>query len=189
VTDAPAPETPAATPSPARAACHYSFPVQPLSVASYGRYHHDYPATDIFAPRGSRFVAPTSGIVDFTSRTDHWDSKTDDASQRGGISVAIVGDDGVRYYGSHLLDVARGVTAGVRVDAGTLLGHVDTTGNARGIKPHLHFGISHPTTPDDWKVRRGEVNPYESLEAWKDGRMVRPQVPGSRAPSCVPENA
>jgi hypothetical protein len=107
-------------------------------------------------------------------------------SSRGGRSVAIVGDDGIRYCGSHLLDVAGGITQGARVGVGALLGHVDSSGNARGIDAHLHFGISHPTTPDDWKVRRGEVSPYDVLNAWKAGRDVRPTVPGARAPSCTP---
>jgi murein DD-endopeptidase MepM/ murein hydrolase activator NlpD len=187
---------PTPTPTPARTrrpatrapsfACTYAFPVEPPSSTSYARAHHDYPATDIFAPRGSRFVAPTAGVVDFVTRTDEWDPKTDDPSLRGGRSVAIVGDDGVRYYGSHLLDVASGIAPGHRVDAGDLLGHVDSSGNARGIDPHLHFGISHPTTADDWKVRRGEVSPYDVLNAWKSGDNARPSVPGARAPSCTP---
>src|SRR5207247_2721462 len=60
------------TPAPAGSA-RYVFPVQPLSaVLHYEPYHHDYPATDIFCPIGSRFVAPTSGVVDFVSPIDRW---------------------------------------------------------------------------------------------------------------------
>ena len=92
-------------------------------------------------------MAVTDGKVDFVSRVDRWDPKTNDGATRGGLSVAIVGDDGIRYYGSHLLDITTGIAAGVRVHMGDLLGHVDTSGDARGISPHLHFGISKPTTP------------------------------------------
>ena len=79
----------------------YIFPVQHVEV-NYGKFHHDYPATDIFCPEGSEFVAVTDGVVDFVSFKDIWDPKTDDPNNRGGLAVAIIGTDGVRYYGSHL---------------------------------------------------------------------------------------
>jgi len=164
--------------------CRYVFPVQPSSVASYSAYHHDYPATDIIAPKGTAFVAPTAGVVDWVSRIDRWDPRIDDPSTRGGLSVAIIGDDGVRYYGSHLFDVMPWVEPGARVAAGTLLGHVDSSGDARGVAPHLHFGISHPTSPSDWRVRRGEVSPYPYLNAWKAGKGITPAVQGAGPASC-----
>jgi len=155
----------------------YVFPVQPAEAATYGSTHHDYPATDIFCPIGSSFVAPTSGVVDFVSAIDEWDPRTDEPSLRGGISVAMVGDDGVRYYGSHLSSVAEGIRPGVRVEAGQLLGLTGKSGNARNTPPHLHFGISRPTTPGDWKTRRGEINPYRYLNAWKKGIPLKPEFP------------
>ncbi|HET9495872.1 MAG TPA: M23 family metallopeptidase [Chloroflexia bacterium] len=155
----------------------YAFPVQPARAARYGRYHHDYPATDIFCPPGSRFVAPTAGVVDYVSLADRWDPSTDDPATRGGISVAIVGDDGVRYYGSHLSSVAPGIVPGVRVRAGQLLGRTGKTGSARYTPPHLHFGISRPTYPADWQARRGEVNPYVYLRAWARGNTLTPTLP------------
>jgi murein DD-endopeptidase MepM/ murein hydrolase activator NlpD len=155
----------------------YVFPVQPARAARYGRYHHDYPATDIFCPAGSRFVAPAAGVVDYVSLTDRWDPRTDDPATRGGISVAIVGSDGVRYYGSHLSSVAPGIVPGVRVRAGQLLGRTGKTGSARYTPPHLHFGISRPTYAADWQARRGEVNPYIYLRAWARGTAMTPTLP------------
>jgi murein DD-endopeptidase MepM/ murein hydrolase activator NlpD len=140
----------------------------------YGRYHHDYPATDIFCPIGSEFVAPTSGVVDFVSRVDVWDPATNKPEERSGLAVAIIGDDGWRYYGSHLAEVAEGIEPGVRVEAGQTLGRTGKSGNARNTPPHLHFGISHPTTPDDWRVRRGEIPPFEYLQAWSRGEQRTP---------------
>ena len=163
--------TPAAT-----TALEYVFPVQPPGVTQFGAYHHDYPAADIFCPIGSTFVAPTSGVVDYVSTKDIWDPKVDDPATRGGLSVAIIGDDGVRYYGSHLNAVLEGITPGVRVKAGQPLGKTGHTGDARYTDPHLHFGISHPTTPGDWKVRRGEISPYKYLVAWKAGKPLQPAL-------------
>ena len=94
-----------------------------------------------------------------------------------GLAVAIIVDDGLRYYGSHLSGIAPGISTGVRVKAGQLLGFVGASGDARGKTPHLHFGISHPTTPDDWKTRRGEIDPYPYLNAWKIGKNRTPRFP------------
>ncbi|HEX8134740.1 MAG TPA: M23 family peptidase, partial [Actinomycetes bacterium] len=105
-TTGPATTTPATTlPAEPAAAVHYRFPVAGCQ-ASYGRSHHDYPATDIFAARGCAFVAPVDGRVDEVSSTDRWSPASNRGADRGGRSVSIVGVDGVRYYGSHLEAVA-----------------------------------------------------------------------------------
>ena len=166
---------PTSTPAPIRLI--YVFPVQPPEVATYEQGHHDYPATDIFAPQGNRFVAVTSGVIDFVSLEDQWDPNMDDPATRGGLSVAIIGDDGVRYYGSHLSAIAPGIEPSMRVSAGQLLGYIGNTGNARYVASHLHFGISHPTYPTDWLVRRGEVDPYPYLRKWEKGQSVTPSLP------------
>lgn len=176
---------PAATATPASTSAaaeqpaerHYVFPVRTKGKLSYGKYHHDYPAADIFCPIGSDFLAVTGGVVDYVSRKDTWDPKVNDGATRGGLSVAIVGDDGVRYYGSHLSAVADGIEPGVRVESGQLLGQTGKSGDARFTDSHLHFGISHPTTADDWQVRRGEVQPYSYLKAWERGEGVTPKLP------------
>ncbi|MGD0878913.1 MAG: M23 family metallopeptidase [Anaerolineales bacterium] len=157
------------------------FPLQPPSAAGFaeGTASHGYPATDIFAVVGTKFVAVTDGVVDFVSYKDLWDPAHDDPALRGGLSVAIIGDDGLRYYGSHLSAIAAGIAPGVRVKAGELLGLVGKTGDARNTTSHLHFGISRPTYPDDWKARRGQVDPFPYLQAWKDGHNVTPPLPDS----------
>lgn len=162
---------PSPTPAP------HVFPLKVCAIASWDSTHHDYPAADVFAPEGTAFVAVTDGVVDWVNHIDRWDPIVDDPATRGGLSVAIVGDDGIRYYGSHLSSIARAVHHGLRVDAGEVLGYVGETGNARG--PHLHFGISRPTFPADWETRRGEVWPSKYLHAWCNGRNVTPGlVPG-----------
>ena len=155
------------------------FPLQPPSAAGFaeGTASHGYPATDIFAVVGTKFVAVTDGVVDFVSYKDTWDPVHDDPALRGGLSVAIIGDDGLRYYGSHLSTIAVGIAPGVRVKAGQLLGLVGNTGDARTTTSHLHFGISRPTYPDDWKARRGQVDPFPYLQAWRDGHNVTPPLP------------
>jgi peptidoglycan LD-endopeptidase LytH len=151
----------------------YRFPVAGCGVR-YGRSHHDYPATDIFAAHGCAFVAPVDGRVDEVSRTDRWSAASDRGADRGGRSVSIVGVDGVRYYGSHLEALAAGIAPGVRVRAGRLLGRVGNSGSASVTAVHLHFGISWPTRPGVWWVRRGVVEPARYLDSWRAGGNLSP---------------
>ncbi len=157
----------------AQAAPIYVFPVANCEV-NYTRAHHDYPASDILAKAGCRFVAPTNGVVDEVNRVDRWSGKTNLGIDRGGLSVSIIGDDGVRYYGSHLRSIPASIEPGVVVKAGRLLGTIGSTGSARGTAPHLHFGISWPTPEGTWWVRRGAVLPWKYLNAWKNGKNLSP---------------
>ena len=151
----------------------YAFPIAQGDV-SYGKDHHDYPATDIFCDEGSVFVAVTDGVIDAIVAEDVWDPATDVPADRSGRAVALIGDDGVRYYGSHLSQITAGLAVGQRVRVGAILGLTGKSGNARYTPPHLHFGISQPTTPDDWQVRRGQVPPYLYLKAWENGESLTP---------------
>lgn len=161
---------------PANSAPNYVFPISNCSY-SYSRYHHDYPATDILAKKGCKYVAVTSGVIDEIRKIDTYNYKKPTPITKGGIFVSLVGDDGVRYYASHLKKIAEGIDVGVRVEAGTLLGIVGDTGDARGTSPHVHFGISWPTEKRDiWWVRRGMVFPWRYLDKWKVG--------GDRSPAA-----
>jgi Membrane proteins related to metalloendopeptidases len=169
---------PTETPTETAISFIYFFPVQPPILASFaeGLASHGYPATDIFAPEGTKFVAVIGGVVDFVSYQDTWDPQTDDPTTRGGLSVAIIGDDGMRYYGSHLSKIQAGIGPGVRLAAGAVLGYIGHTGDARNTDSHLHFGISHPSYPEDWKARRGQVDPYAYLFAWRSGLNLTPAL-------------
>ena len=160
---------------PAQAAPIYVFPVVGCAY-TYAKSHHDYPATDILAKAGCIFVAPISGVVDQVNRVDKWSGKTNLGADRGGLYVSIIGDDGVRYYGSHLRSIPKSIQPGVVVAAGRVLGAIGATGSARGTAPHVHFGISWPTPIDAgaWWVRRGEVFPWKYLDAWKAGKDLSP---------------
>jgi murein DD-endopeptidase MepM/ murein hydrolase activator NlpD len=163
----------ATTLTPAQAAPIYTFPVANCAV-NYARAHHDYAATDILAKAGCKFVAPINGIVDEVNRVDTWKSPPNLGITRGGLFVSIIGEDGVRYYGSHLRSIPENIQPGLSVMAGDVLGAIGSTGSARGTSPHLHFGISWPTPPDTWWVRRGEVLPWKYLDAWKKGKDLSP---------------
>jgi peptidoglycan LD-endopeptidase LytH len=138
----------------------YNFPVQPVDKTSFSKGGHSYPGIDIFGKRGIAFVAPAPGVIEDIQKNDEWDKKTNASDKKGGRWVSLSGDDGFRYYGSHLTSVSDKIRVGQRVNSGDILGYIGNSGNAKGAPVHLHFGISHASTPYSWKTRRGEVEPY-----------------------------
>lgn len=165
----------------ATAAPIYTFPIAGCSV-KYGKYHHDYPATDIDAKKGCAFVAPIAGVIDEVNTEDKWSGKTNKGADRGGLSISIIGDDGTRYYGSHLSKIEANIVPGYKVVTGEKLGEIGTSGSAKGTKPHLHFGISYPTDKGVWWIRRGvglekgKTSPWKYLQAWQVGKDLKPKV-------------
>ena len=174
--------------SPAMAAPIYTFPVAGCTV-TYSKYHHDYPASDIFGKKGCAFVSPIAGVVDEVNTVDKWSGKTNLGADRGGLSISILGDDGLRYYGSHLSKIEANIVPGYKVATGEKLGEIGSTGSARGTKPHLHFGISYPTEKGIWWVRRGvglekgKTSPWKYLQAWQVGKDLKPKL---IVPSVIP---
>jgi len=165
----------------ASAAPIYTFPIAGCTV-TYSKYHHDYPASDIFAKKGCAFVSPVAGVIDEVNTVDKWSGNTNKGADRGGLSISIIGDDGNRYYGSHLAKIEKNIMPGVRVASGEKLGEIGSTGSARGTKPHLHFGISYPTENGIWWVRRGvglekgKTSPWKYLQAWQAGKDLKPKL-------------
>ena len=151
----------------------YVFPIRASNV-DYHPTHGKYPATDLFADCGKPVVATTSGVVLEVSLVDRYVKGAPDGPYNGGLSVSIKGDDGVRYYVSHLTKVQSGIRAGVRVKAGQQLGTVGKTGNANNVC-HLHYGSSPPCAEvGDWKVRRGVIWPASYLDSWRKGGNKSP---------------
>ncbi|MEV4516452.1 M23 family metallopeptidase [Dactylosporangium sp. NPDC049525] len=149
----------------------HAFPVQ--GKASYARTHHDYPASDIIAACGLTAVSPVDGTVLEVTRTDTWTAKVNDGATRGGLSVSILGGDGIRYYMSHFSTIDQGIEAGTVVKAGQPVAKVGRTGDAGAC--HVHFGIGPLCQKTgDWWTRRGVIWPWSYLDAWKAGTEKSP---------------
>jgi murein DD-endopeptidase MepM/ murein hydrolase activator NlpD len=105
---------------------------------SGGRRHQ---GVDMIGDRGLPLVAVVDGFVQ---------QKT---NSLGGNAVWLSGADGNKYYYAHLDSWG----AAGSVTAGTVIGTLGDTGNARFSIPHLHFEI-HPGGG-------AAVNPYPTVRA------------------------
>ncbi len=149
------------------------FPVS--GEASYAYEHHGYPAADIMAPCGAAYLAPYSGVILEVARDDPYDFAVNDGATRGGRSVSLLGDDGVRYYGSHFSAVGDAIQPGVRVSAGDPLATVGESGDASAC--HVHFGLSPACArTGDWWLRRGAIWPGPYLDSWRAGGNADPSA-------------
>jgi len=103
---------------------------------SGGRSHA---GIDLFAARGTPVRAPVAGVVEVAT------------GAIAGKQFRLTAPDGTVYFGSHM----DAFGAAGRVTAGTVIGTVGDSGNARGSRPHLHFEV-HP-------AGAGAVNPFPLL--------------------------
>jgi len=150
----------------------YMVPLADASAAGWGTTHSGYPATDVFIGCGAEIVSPVNGVAIDVRTVDSWDPAIDDPATRGGRSVAVLGDDGVRYYVAHLDEVDPALTVGDRVAIGQRLGTVGRTGRTSAC--HVHVAISPPCPGKEWAVRRGVIWPSRYLDAWRAGDQLSP---------------
>jgi murein DD-endopeptidase MepM/ murein hydrolase activator NlpD len=123
-----------------------------------GRTHS---ATDILAPRGTPVLAAIAGEVARLSQ-----------NALGGITLYLTDNERrYVYYYAHLDHYADQVTPGLKVEEGTVIGYVGTTGNAPPDTPHLHFQAMRikPGQHDWWNgtpvdVRQFMIRPGKALE-------------------------
>ena len=150
----------------------YRVPLERAESAGWGTTHAGYEATDIFTGCGAVIVSPVNGALLEVRTIDGWDPAIDNPATRGGRSIAILGDDGVRYYMAHFEEVEAALTPGDRVSIGDRLGTVGQTG--RALACHIHFALSPPCSGKEWSVRRGVIWPYPYLDAWRRGESLSP---------------
>ena len=152
----------------------YVVPVADPGAAGWNATHATYPPTDIFVAGGcgGTVISPVDGRVLEVRRVDSWNAAVDNPATRGGRSVAILGNDGIRYYAAHFETISAGIIVDADVTAGLPLGTVGRTGRAGAC--HVHFGISPPCPDKEFSVRRGVVWPHTYLDAWERGDQLSP---------------
>jgi murein DD-endopeptidase MepM/ murein hydrolase activator NlpD len=114
-----------------------------------GRVHD---AIDIMAPQGTPVVAVEDGTI----------QKLFDSAQGGHTIYQFDAFGELAYYYAHLDRYAAGLTEGMAVKRGDLLGYVGYTGNASPTAPHLHFAIFQLGPEKRW-WKGTPINPYHYL--------------------------
>jgi murein DD-endopeptidase MepM/ murein hydrolase activator NlpD len=114
-----------------------------------GKIHE---ATDILAPRGTPVMAVEDGVIQKLF-----------LSKPGGLTIYEFDRQGVFcYYYAHLDRYADGLTEGMPVRMGDVIGYVGTTGNAPPQTPHLHFAIFRLGPEKHW-WQGTAIDPYPLL--------------------------
>lgn len=109
---------------------------------------------DIMAVKGTPIVSPTEAVV----------LRTVDYPDGGGNSVYTANPGGETFVYMHLDRFGEGVSSGMVVHAGSLIGYVGNTGNAQGGPAHLHFEIHSSGTPvDPFPRLTGEFSIQEKI--------------------------
>lgn len=112
---------------------------------------------DIFAPKGTRVISSSYGLVIFTGNIS-----------MGGNVVAVLGPKWRIHYYAHLKHINAKI--GDIAGKGDIIGSVGDSGNAKGKAPHLHYSIfsvvpnpaEMTTEKQGWK-RMFYVNPNRVL--------------------------
>lgn len=140
-----------------------------------GRIHE---AQDIFAPSGSKVLAPEPGVILMTAKT-----------RKGGHLLRMYAPGSNRtYLMSHLLKRPE-VRAGDQVLSGQLLAYVGRSGNAAGTCPHLHIraAVGRDRRRGDRWVRGRALNIYRELLASDPTRTGGARrKPPTRVPTGCP---
>ena len=157
----PGPEPEARLPEPAPehapATAHVFFmPVDGAAVAEVPSTFGDprgadrlHEGIDIMAERGTPVRAAAPGIVRRVTESD-----------RGGLSVTVVGHDGLRYFYTHFDSFPEGLAVGQEVGTDTVIGFVGNSGNAAATAPHLHFGVYRPLDDGPWSWEAFDPLPF-----------------------------
>ena len=148
----------------------YVFPFAKVAV-QYPKDHLHYPAVDVEGCY-ARILAPTAGVISQLHRLDKWTPENDSPGTRGGLSITVQGDDGVRYFFSHLGRIK--VVKNQRVSAGDWIGVMGSSGNARVTRCHTHLGMSRVCPVVEAFLLQGEIWPQKYLKAWRAGRQLSP---------------
>jgi murein DD-endopeptidase MepM/ murein hydrolase activator NlpD len=115
---------------------------------------------DIIAARGNLVYAAVEGTI-----TKVYYDRPGSLSGNG---VRLTADDGTYFFYAHFDTIAEGISEGVRVQAGQVVGTIGATGNTS--TPHLHLEI-HPGGGT-------AVNPYPVVKAVDACEITEPPAVG-----------
>ena len=114
---------------------------------------------DFAAPSGTPIFAAGNGVIEYAGRNGGY-----------GKYIRIRHDSTYKTAYAHLKSYKKGITSGVRVKQGDVIGYVGSTGKSTG--PHLHYEIivngvqinpAKLKLPSGRKLNEQQLNEFKSL--------------------------
>ena len=128
-------------------------------ILGYNKMHR---GTDFAAPKGTPVYAGGNGIIEFVGRNGSY-----------GKYIRIRHNNEYKTAYAHLNGFNKGISKGVRVNQGQVIGFVGSTGRSTG--PHLHYEIifqDKQINPLKLKLPSGKILDGDELERFKKAYKV-----------------
>ncbi len=132
-----------------------NFGMRKHPISGFNKMHK---GVDFAAPIGTPIYAGGNGIVEYIGRNGGY-----------GKYIRIRHNNGYKTAYAHLSNYKKGISKGVRVNQGEVIGYVGSTGNSTG--PHLHYEIIYQNkhiNPLKLKLPSGKVLEGKELEKFKE---------------------
>ncbi|MDC3074981.1 M23 family metallopeptidase, partial [Pelagibacteraceae bacterium] len=131
-----------------------NFGMRKHPISGFNKMHR---GVDFAAPIGTPIYAGGNGIVEYVGRNGGY-----------GKYIRIRHSNGYKTAYAHLSNYKKGISKGVRVNQGEVIGYVGSTGNSTG--PHLHYEIIYQNkhiNPLKLKLPSGKILEGIELEKFK----------------------
>ena len=132
-----------------------NFGMRKHPISGFNKMHK---GVDFAAPTGTPIYAGGNGIVEYVGRNGGY-----------GKYIRIRHNNGYKTAYAHLSNYRKGISKGVRVNQGEVIGYVGSTGNSTG--PHLHYEIIYQNkhiNPLKLKLPSGKILEGKELEKFKE---------------------
>ncbi len=136
----------------ARISSNYGMRKHPIS--GFNKMHK---GVDFAAPTGTPIYAGGNGVIEYVGINGGY-----------GKYIRIRHNNGYKTAYAHLSNYKKGISKGVRVNQGEVIGYVGSTGNSTG--PHLHYEIIYQNkhiNPLKLKLPSGKILEGKELEKFK----------------------
>ena len=132
-----------------------NFGMRKHPISGFNKMHK---GVDFAAPIGTPIYAGGNGVIEYVGRNGGY-----------GKYIRIRHNNGYKTAYAHLSNYKKGISKGVRVNQGEIIGYVGSTGNSTG--PHLHYEIlfqNKHLNPLKLKLPSGKILQGEELIKFKE---------------------
>ena len=131
-----------------------NFGMRKHPISGFNKLHR---GVDFAAPKGTPIYAGGNGIIEYVGLNGGY-----------GKYIRIRHNNEYKTAYAHMLNFKKGISNGIRVNQGDIIGYVGSTGNSTG--PHLHYEIIYKNkqiNPMKLKLPSGKILSGSELEKFK----------------------